>query len=195
MNRVLSCIVVLFFSLPSHAQGYNDSIARFQQAYVASHEVVKGDDRGKISFYPVSEAYCVKARMEMKPASGWFRMETTGLMKPLYRVYAIAHLALNGDSLHLPVYQSQDLLENERYRTYLMLPFTDATSGHGSYAGGRYLDFTTGEIVNGWLTIDFNKAYNPYCAYVSGRYNCPVPPAANAIPGPVEAGEKSYADH
>jgi uncharacterized protein (DUF1684 family) len=185
----------LFVAFAANAQSYDDSIQKFQSNYVATHEVVRGADRSRISFFPASENYRVTARIETTPNSGWFKMQTSGLTKPLYRVYAVAHMKLNGDSLHLPIYQSQDLLANEQYRAYLMLPFTDATSGVETYAAGRYLDFTTGDIRNGFLTIDFNKAYNPYCAYGGNRYSCPVPPAANAIAGPVRAGEKAFAGH
>ena len=49
-----------------------------------------------------------------------------------------------------------------------------------------------GDIVQNKATIDFNKAYNPYCAYVSGKYNCPVPPKENELPVAIPAGEKLF---
>ncbi|HEX6333812.1 MAG TPA: DUF1684 domain-containing protein, partial [Flavisolibacter sp.] len=87
-------------------------------------------------------------------------------------------------------YQSQNLLNTE-YRNHLFLPFTDATTGKTTYEVGRYIDLQITDIREGWVTIDFNKAYNPYCAYTSG-YNCPIPPAENRLPVAIEAGEKSY---
>lgn len=70
----------------------------------------------------------------------------------------------------------------------LFVPFRDATSGKETYGAGRYLDLDYpggSEII-----IDFNLAYNPYCAY-SEAYSCPLPPAENWLKIPVRAGEKS----
>jgi len=69
----------------------------------------------------------------------------------------------------------------EPTRDYLFIPFTDATSGIDTYGGGRYIDCATGDIRGGILMQDFNKAYNPCCAYASG-YNCPIPPPENDLP-------------
>ena len=83
-------------------------------------------------------------------------------------------------------------MTNAQYKDYLFLPFTDLTSGKETYASGRYLDLKTDEIKNGKVTLDFNKAYNPYCAYVSGVYNCPIPPKENTLGVEVKAGEKLF---
>ena len=69
------------------------------------------------------------------------------------------------------------------------VPFRDATSGSGTYGAGRYLDIE--EPVNGVVEIDFNLAYNPYCAY-NEAYSCPLPPIANWLKVPIEAGEMDY---
>jgi uncharacterized protein (DUF1684 family) len=76
----------------------------------------------------------------------------------------------------------------------VFLPFRDATSGRESYAGGRYLLDTIKGADLGWvgerIVLDFNVAYNPSCAY-SEQWICPLPPAANTLPGAVAAGERS----
>ena len=69
------------------------------------------------------------------------------------------------------------------------LPFRDATSGKDSYGAGRYLDLE--DPVDGKLHVDFNLAYNPYCAY-SDSYSCALPPHENWLKVPIRAGEKSY---
>jgi uncharacterized protein (DUF1684 family) len=71
------------------------------------------------------------------------------------------------------------------------LAFTDLTNGEDTYGGGRYIDLYISDIAEGHITIDFNKAYNPYCAYSDG-YNCPIPPASNSINLEIKAGEKMY---
>jgi hypothetical protein len=77
------------------------------------------------------------------------------------------------------------------YRDYLFLPFKDATSGQETYGGGRYLDLRTGDIQNGQVMLDFNRSYNPYCAFKEG-YPCPIPPKNNVLSVSIEAGEKAY---
>lgn len=82
----------------------------------------------------------------------------------------------------------------EGYGGGLFLPFRDATNGHGSYGGGRYLiDAIKGADLglnrDGRLICDFNFAYTPSCAFSDG-YVCPLSPAENTLPQPVRAGER-----
>ena len=69
------------------------------------------------------------------------------------------------------------------------VPFRDATSGKSTYGAGRYLDIDPNE--DGTVTIDFNYAYNPFCAY-NEAYSCPLPPIENWLPVPIKAGELDY---
>jgi len=94
--------------------------------------------------------------------------------------------------MKLHVYQSQSLLQSDQYKDYLFIPFTDLTSGNGTYEAGRYIDIKSEEIRGDHVIIDFNKAYNPYCAYVKNVYNCPIPPRENDLPVAILAGEKEY---
>lgn len=71
----------------------------------------------------------------------------------------------------------------------LFLPFRDATSGRDTYGGGRYLDLDPAE--DGTVTVDFNLAYSPFCAYNDG-YSCALPPNENWMAVPIEAGEKTW---
>ena len=72
--------------------------------------------------------------------------------------------------------------------TQLWLPFHDQTNGQSTYPGGRYLDLEL--AADGTVEVDFNKAYNPLCAYDAERWNCALPPAGNTLALSVEAGEK-----
>lgn len=72
----------------------------------------------------------------------------------------------------------------------LFVPFTDATTGIETYAGGRYLELL--ERGDGSCVLDFNRAYNPYCAY-NADWSCPLPPAENRLPVAIRAGEKIFA--
>ncbi|MFQ5408808.1 MAG: DUF1684 domain-containing protein [Anaerolineales bacterium] len=71
----------------------------------------------------------------------------------------------------------------------LFMPFTDATSGKETYGAGRYLEPET--IGGGKVSVDFNMAYSPYCAY-NDLYSCPIPPFENRLKVPIRAGEKSF---
>lgn len=73
--------------------------------------------------------------------------------------------------------------------TRLFLPFLDGTSGTESYAGGRYLEPHLRP--DGRVQVNFNYAYNPYCAYGEG-WTCPLPPEENRTSVRIEAGEKDF---
>src|SRR4029077_12782195 len=105
--------------------------------------------------------------------------------------YGLLSFSLHGSLLHLFVYQSEALMKKEEMKEYLFVPFGDATSGFESYGGGRYIDLSISAIKKNRVILDFNKAYNPYCAYASG-YNCPIPPLENLLTVPIVAGEKNY---
>ena len=75
----------------------------------------------------------------------------------------------------------------------LFIPFTDRSNGRGTYGGGRYLDVPLPAPATQQLSLDFNRAYNPFCAY-NPDYRCPVPPAENRLPITISAGEKSFHD-
>lgn len=72
----------------------------------------------------------------------------------------------------------------------MFLPFQDANAGGETYGAGRYLDVS--QLPDGKLLLDFNYAYNPYCAYNDG-WSCPLPPAENRLHVAIRAGEKATA--
>ncbi|TMI96097.1 MAG: DUF1684 domain-containing protein [Bacteroidetes bacterium] len=171
---------------------YSDSLQAYIDDYVKDHEVVKGEDRKYLNFFPIDESYRVNGRFEKANDSKWFLMETSGHEKKMYRVYGVISFNIHDTLVKLNVYQAQNLLSDPKYKDYLVLMFTDKTSGTESYDIGRYIDLTLGEIKNNKVTIDFNKAYNPYCAYEKNKYNCPIPPRENDLPVAIRAGEKAY---
>jgi uncharacterized protein len=156
---------------------------------------LKNEERIKFKehlFYPFDAKYCVEAKLIKTPGENTFPMVTSSAKRPMYVKYGELHFKLNGKKLKLNVYQSMDLLNNPGYRDYLFLPFKDLTSGDETYGGGRFIDLT---IPKGdKMLLDFNKAYNPYCAYTTG-YSCPVPPAENFLDVKVRAGIKGPANH
>lgn len=145
-------------------------------------------------YYPVDTAYRIEARVELTPGAEPFEIATSNPERnKRYSRYAILHFTWQGEPQTLEVYRSLALAGQRKYRDHLFLPFTDLTSGETTYGGGRYLDLEMPE--GDTLVIDFNLAYNPYCAYRSDGWACPVPPVANRLPFAVEAGVKDYGEH
>lgn len=195
MNKTtLLLLILVLSSIRVHAQdnGYSDSIRNYQEQYASSHEVVRGQEKQYLRFFPIDQKYRINTRVERIYEAPWFKMETSGNEKQVYRVYAILHFNLDNTPLKLHVYQSQRLMKVKEYADHLFIPFTDLTCGAESYENGRYIDLKEGDLEPGEYIIDFNKAYNPYCAYISDRYNCPVPPKENALTLEVRAGEKKF---
>lgn len=195
--RIYWIIFSCFLAHISFAQNksYTDSIEAYLKKYVKEHEVVTGKDKNLMSFFPANEKYRINCRFERTANSQWFRMESSGQIKRNYRTYGILHFVINDTALTLQIYQSQELMTSAQYRDHLFIPFTDATSGEETYESGRYIDLEIDDISKDRFIIDFNKAYNPYCAYVSGKYNCPIPPAENRLAVAIHAGEKAFSKH
>jgi len=140
-----------------------------------------------LDFYPVKKKYRVVAGFIRTENAQPFKMKTTTDRTPEYVKYGEITFTLEGKTVKVNIYQSMRLRNKEAYKDYLFLPFTDLSSGKTSYGGGRYVDL---KIPKGnTIIIDFNKAYNPYCAY-NHKYSCVVPPAENFIDLEIKAGVK-----
>ena len=184
-------VALLVYGNLSGQQVYVKEMKTFQQQYVANHEVVKGKDKKFFRFFSIDPSYRINALFEKMTDSIGFTMKTSGTITKHYYKYGKVSFSLRDTLLHLYIYQSKDLMQTEKYRDYLFIPFTDLTTGDESYGSGRYLDFTLDSIKNNTLTLEFNKAYNPYCAYATG-FRCPIPPKENHLQVAMMAGEKTF---
>jgi hypothetical protein len=193
-QRVFLSAIVILIAGSVFAQKndfYAESIKAYQKIYVDSHEVVKGKDRKHFRFFPINKAYNVSAYFERVFDTVGFTMPTSaGTVKYFYK-YGRLDFMIDGKECLLYVYQGKELMQTETYKDYLFVPFTDATTGNESYGSGRYLEFYKKDIQGDSLQIDFNKAYNPYCAYATG-FKCPIPPRENRLPVAVKAGEMNF---
>ena len=158
----------------------------------ATKSPLKDKDRKKftgLDFYKFDSTYVVKATLTRTPDAKPFKMKTTTERRPEYVQYGVVTFNLKGKEFKLNIYQNLGLLDEEDYEDYLFLPFLDDTNGNGSYAGGRY---TEARIPEGeTIIIDFNTAYNPYCAY-NDKYSCPIVPRENYIATKIKAGVKAF---
>jgi hypothetical protein len=89
---------------------------------------------------------------------------------------------VDGEPAELTIYRDED-------GESTFLPFADATSGNETYGSGRYLEVE--QLREGRVHVDFNYAYNPYCAYNEG-WSCPLTPSENRLKVPIRAGEKNF---
>jgi hypothetical protein len=144
-----------------------------------------------LDFFPINEKYIVEATFVRTKKEKPFGMKTTTSRTPLYKKYGELLFSIDGKEFKLNVYQNIDLIKKPGYDDYLFLPFSDLTCGKESYIGGRYVDV---RIQKGTIwTIDFNKAYNPYCAY-NYEYSCPIVPLENDLDIEILAGVKKFHD-
>ena len=149
------------------------------------------DDVSNLSFYPFNAQLSLTAIFTKNEAVEPFMIATySGRQKPFIK-YGTLAMVVDETPIELALYQNVKLAGMEGYEQYLFLPFKDLTNGDETYGGGRYIDVLISDIVENRVQIDFNKCYNPWCAYSDG-YNCPVPPLENHLPIPIRAGEKNY---
>ncbi|WP_439880279.1 DUF1684 domain-containing protein [Pontibacter sp. MBLB2868] len=140
-------------------------------------------------YYEPNVEYQVQAQVEQLANQDTLLMTlTSGSYEPYLR-YGIATFELDGQPQRLTLYKK---LSGEK-KEQLFVPFTDKTNGFETYGGGRYLDVPY-EEGDQTVTLDFNRAYNPYCAY-NAEYACPVPPKDNRLDIAIPAGEKTYDKH
>jgi uncharacterized protein (DUF1684 family) len=137
-----------------------------------------------LDFFTPDSKYQVNAFFRESVTKDTIQMKTnTGSVTSEIR-YGNLFFELNNRQYVLPVYREVGAEED-----YVFLPFTDLTNGDLTYGGGRYLDFTF--PLKETVLIDFNKAYNPYCAY-NPKYSCPLVPSVNHLDIAIIAGEKSF---
>jgi uncharacterized protein (DUF1684 family) len=197
--RLTLSFVILFTNCTRTKNIYQEEIKSFQyemNTYYADAETspLTEEDLATfkgLEFFEISENYQVEATFELTPDTPVFEMPTTTDRLPLYRKYGIARFTINGKKMELSIYQNQKLMTSFEYADHLFLPFNDTSNGKSTYEGGRFIDLEIPAEGSETIVIDFNKAYNPYCAY-NYKYSCPIPPAENNLPVAILAGVKAY---
>lgn len=199
MKVVLSTLfTVLVATFGSQAQTFTEATNQFRKHYKdeflhSENSPLKEADLPYLQFFEPDSSYRVEAHFE-KAKSKSFEMPTYSGMNKTYVKYGVLKFKVNGRRQKLTVYRSLSLQQLAKYKDYLFVPFKDKTNGSDTYGGGRYLDLKTTDLKDGKCILDFNKAYNPYCAYSTG-YNCPIPPLNNHMAVAVTAGEKNFTKH
>lgn len=169
----------------------NDRVERFRRnkdEFFKSdlHSPLHPDQKERFShldYFPVDDAFTFHLTLDRNNVSHEpIQLDTTSGTLQEFIPAGKINLAIEGNRVSLTLYR-------ETGRGRYFLPFRDSTSGHETYGGGRYLD--PQEAPDGTIAIDFNYAYNPYCAY-NEDWTCPIPPDENRLDVPVRAGEKVF---
>lgn len=200
---IVLCLMSFLYSCNSSGKRALLGKTEYQQKLNASYKdaskspLKKKDLKGfkGLDFFPVDSTFIVIATLVKIANAPTFEMATTTDRKPLYKEYGTLNFTLKGKACELTIYRSQDDLRDEKYKDYLFLPFTDATSSNESYGGGRYMDvMTTSENTDGTIELNFNNTYNPYCAY-NDKYSCPLTPRKNHLDIEIKAGIMVFEKH
>jgi len=188
--------LLLLISMNSFAQSYAEQIAKHREAYKQDfikdeRAPLKKSDLQNLHFYDADSTYKIFATIALLKNEKVFKMPAFNGSSSNYYRYAHVNFVLDEKKIQMTLYRSVALSNNPLYKDHLFLPFTDETNNKETYGGGRYIDLDAKEIVDNHIEIDFNKAYNPYCAFSEG-YRCPVPPEENDLQLAIKAGEKLY---
>ena len=140
-----------------------------------------------LKYFPVNEKFNIKASLTPIQEKKVVILGTSDGLEQKYLEYAYAGFKLDGVENKLLILE---LMDAGPLRGKLFLAFADETSGIETYGAGRYLDVKRVPAAT-TIELDFNLAYNPYCAY-SDSFSCPFPPKENILKVAILAGEKSY---
>ncbi len=187
-------LIYWFFLKKENPQNYINhiSIHRYERAeffrYAPESPFIKYRvDFSYLDYYPANTDLRIEAKFEKNTKSDTISLVTSTNTIDKYIIVGTANFEFQDIDNILLVLGSI----NSGSQT-LFIPFLDNTSGNTTYGGGRYLDVNY--PVGKTILLDFNKAYNPYCAYTEA-YTCPLPPKENRLQIAIEAGEKSFPEH
>lgn len=175
-------------TLPDYQKVLTETYADKEKSILSEEDRKKFIALGGHPFFPVNSSYKITADLVVYPKPDRIEMQTSTTRIANYNIYGKATFSLDGKKFQLLVYQDAGAFSSKLYKDYLFIPFTDLTSGVETYGGGRYLDLKIPKDKSK-IEINFNKAYQPYCAYTDG-YSCPIPPQENFIDHRIEAGIK-----
>jgi uncharacterized protein len=157
----------------------DDFFARHQQSPLTS---IQKQSFSGLNYYPENASLRLEVDVERLATSEQTMIQTTGGQPEAYQRFGRFKFPVDGKLAELTIYKN---------RNGYFLPFVDVLAGQETYPAGRYLE--PEKLPNGKFLVDFNLAYNPYCAY-NEKWSCPITPAENRLKVAVRAGEKIF-DH
>jgi uncharacterized protein (DUF1684 family) len=133
-----------------------------------------------LKYFPENESLRLQVKVEEFDPKDEVEMQTTTGDSQTYERFGKFHFQVDGQEAELSLYSSPN---------GFFLPFVDSLAGKETYPAGRYLE--PEPLPGGFFLVDFNLAYNPYCAY-NEMWSCPITPFENRLKVPVRAGEKLF---
>lgn len=202
MNRVRSVFALLLTAAfaaacnagnPPPEQSEGDYVTQIQVARAEKDEAFRNqpdepvpaskvDEFLPLKYFPPNPEYVVPASLIPAKEQVIVEMPTSQGKIRKHRRVGMLHFTVKGQPLTLGAF-----VEAGAGLDRLFVPFSDLTSGTETYQAGRYLELD--RMSSGVYTIDFNKAYNPYC-YYNASFDCPYPPRESRLPLPIRAGER-----
>ncbi len=133
-----------------------------------------------LQYFPENNSLRLEVKVDEFENKQAFEMQTSTGDVQVYEKFGKFHFEVDGEAVELTIYQSQN---------GFFLPFVDSLAGKETYPAGRYLEPES--LPGGHFIVDFNIAYNPYCAY-NEMWSCPITPAENRLKVAIRAGEKLF---
>lgn len=133
-----------------------------------------------LRYFPEDAAYRFTVTLDSGSAGGTDEVEMSDGSTNRMRRAGAVRFEIAGERAELAAYEQGE---------ELFIPFRDGTSGKETYGAGRYVEAEP--LGDGRFALDFNRAYNPYCAY-NEHWRCPLPPRENWLAVPIRAGELSF---
>ena len=196
-NLVVLVIIITVLHTFKDQKRYIPNLTEFQKELNSSFKDVtksplsKEDRQNFISleFFDFDSSYVVKGILIPFQKDSIFDMKTNTDRMHTYNKFGKIKFNLDNTYFELNVYKDQELINDQTNIDDVFLPFYDNTNGITTYSGGRYMDLKVSK--DSIISIDFNKAYNPYCVY-NYKFSCPIVPSENFIALEINAGVKDY---
>jgi len=187
----VAILLIYFFKGSSGQESYIASILehrsqidQFMRKSDKSPFLEKLESYKGLDYFPPSPKYNIQASYHPIGNRKIRNLTTSDGKQEEFEEYGYANFELNGVSNKLLILKSVTPGSGS-----LFIPFADSSSGETTYGGGRYLNIALSG--SEFVDLDFNKSYNPYCAYTP-EFSCPLPPASNFLAISILAGEKNY---
>lgn len=191
---LLACFIACKSQVPIN-ESFISEIQTYRQTQIknltANNSPLTAEAASRLAFFEPNEHLQLLARIDMLQPDETIQISTYSGIQKEFIEYATLTFELDDKPYKLTAHKNVKSMRMPMYKNKMFLMFMDLTTGESTYGGGRYLYIDESEITDGQIILDFNKAFNPYCAYSDG-FNCPIPPQENRLDIAIHAGEKDF---